>query len=65
MNNSSSRLFDSFSQRLFDHSTLFPTVAIKFLCNIYKDITYIVPFNTIDQICIIQLAKSKHIQIFN
>jgi hypothetical protein len=30
-----SRLFDSFSRRIFDYSTLFLTVAVNFLCTIY------------------------------
>jgi hypothetical protein len=30
-----SRLFDSFSRRLFDYSTLFPTVTVKFPSTIY------------------------------
>jgi hypothetical protein len=30
-----SRLFDSFSRRLFDYSTLFPTVTVKFPRTIY------------------------------
>jgi hypothetical protein len=55
-----SRLFDSFSRRIFDYSTGFFMVTLKFSCTIYYMYLYIVPLNTIHEIRIIQ-ATSEHI----
>jgi hypothetical protein len=53
-----SRLFDSFSRRIFDYSTGFSMVTLKFSYIIYY--IYIVPLNIIHRIRVMQ-ATSEHI----
>jgi hypothetical protein len=52
-----SRLFDSFSRRLFDYSTLFPTVTVKYLA-LYVYITIIVPLNTLTRYAYISCVQT-------